>query len=57
MTRDWRKLHNEELCDFCSSPDFRKRKIAVFQVGHCVVWWKCTEVSEGFVAPIITVEG
>jgi len=57
MARDWRKLHNEELCDFCCSPDFRKRKIAVFQVGHCVVWWKCTEVSEGFVASIITVEG
>jgi hypothetical protein len=57
MAGDWRKPHNKELRDFYSSPDFTKRNIAVFRMGHCVIWWKCTEFSEGFVASIITVEG
>jgi hypothetical protein len=57
VARDWRKLHNGDLCNFYSSPDFTKRKNAVFHMGHYVVWWKCNEVSEGFVASIITVEG
>jgi hypothetical protein len=38
MAGGLRKLHNVGLHDFYSSPDIMKMKIAVFEMGHYVVW-------------------